>query len=311
MAQLLQKSFPAMGTVNTITVYRQAEEYALQTAVHRVLELDDRLSVFKAGSEISQINAAAGKRFVSIGADTLGLLKAAKEFSALSEGAFSVTTHPLTELWGIGTSHCAAPDEKSRELARRLIDDRDLILDEAGGRAMLRRQRQAVDLGGIAKGFAADEARRILTEAGVTDAIINLGGTVVVMGRPGIVGIQHPGKSTGIPMGRLQLTNRAVVTSGSYERFAELNGKQCHHILNPATGSPSDSGLCSVTVIGSSAAELDALSTAVFVLGTEKGLQLAKKRGADVIFVSDEMNVFCSPALRGQLFLYPNFVNAR
>lgn len=311
MAKSIQKSFRALGTVNTITVYRQEEEGALQAAVRRVLELDDHLSVFKPDSEISQINVSAGNRFVPIGSDTLGLLKTAKEFSALSEGAFSVTTRPLTELWGIGTPHGAIPDEKSRELARSLIDDRDLILDESGNRAMLRRPGQAVDLGSIAKGFAADEVRRILTEAGVTDGIINLGGTVIVMGQPKTVGIQHPGKSTGIPMGRLPLQNRAIVTSGSYERFVALDGKRRHHILNPVTGEPSDSGLCSVTVIGSSATELDALSTAIFVLGMEKGMQLAVQRGVEVIFVSDEMNVFCSPSLREQLVIYSNYVNTR
>lgn len=311
MMESIQKSFRAMGTVNTVTVYQRADEGALQPAVRRVLELDDRLSVFKTGSEISQINASAGKRPVPVSLDTMDLLKAAKEFSALSGGAFSVTTRSLTALWGIGTSHFTVPDEKSRENARRLTEDRDLILDESGGRAMLRRYGQAIDLGGIAKGFAADEVRRILSRAGVTNAVINLGGTVIVLGEPRSVGIQHPGKSTGIPMGRLRLQNSAVVTSGSYERFTEAGGIRYHHILNPATGAPSDSGLCSVTVIGSSATELDALSTAIFVLGMEKGARLAQQRNADTIFVTDKMEVFCSPTLRERFSLFPNDVTMR
>lgn len=311
MMESIQKSFRAMGTVNTVTVYQRADEGALQPAVRRVLELDDRLSVFKAGSEISQINASAGKRPVPVSLDTMDLLKAAKEFSALSGGAFSVTTRSLTALWGIGTSHFTVPDEKSRENARRLTEDRDLILDESGGRAMLRRCGQAIDLGGIAKGFAADEVRRSLSRAGVTNAVINLGGTVIVLGEPRSVGIQHPGKSTGIPMGRLRLQNSAVVTSGSYERFTEAGGIRYHHILNPATGAPSDSGLCSVTVIGSSATELDALSTAIFVLGMEKGARLAQQRNADTIFVTDKMEVFCSPTLRERFSLFPNDVTMR
>lgn len=307
----IEKSFRAMGTFNTITVYQQAEEKALEAAVLRVLELDDHLSVFKAGSEISQINASAGKHFVSISSDTLSLLKTAKEFSALSKGAFSITTRPLTKLWGIGTANSAIPDQRSRENARKLIDDRNLILDESRQRAMLSGQGQAIDLGGIAKGYAADEVRRILSKNGVTNAIINLGGTVIVMGKPRTVGIQHPKKSTGIPMGQLRLQNSAVVTSGSYERFTEIGGIRYHHILNPATGAPSDAGLCSVTVVGPSATELDALSTAIFVLGMEKGARLAQQREVDVIFVTNKMDVFSSTTLREQLFLYPSSTNAR
>lgn len=300
-----------MGTINTITVYHRAEEGILQNAIQRVLELDDRLSVFKKNSEISQINASAGRRFVSVSLDTLSLLKTAKRFSALSQGAFSITTHPLTTLWGVGTSHSVIPDKVCREKAKRLIDDRDLILDESGQRAMLSRQGQTADLGGIAKGFAADEVQRVLNENGVTDAIINLGGTVVVMGMPKTVGIQHPGKNTGIPMGWLRLQNNVIVTSGSYERFTEKGGIRFHHILNPATGAPSVSGLCSVTVIGSSATELDALSTAIFVLGMEKGAELARHQKVEVIFVTDGMDVLCSPALQERLYLYPNYINAR
>lgn len=303
MAESIRKTFRAMGTVNTITVYRRVDETALQAAANRVLELDDRLSVFKADSEISRINAAAGKRFVTVGFDTIALLKTAKEFSALSDGAFSVMTGPLTKLWGIGTPQSTVPQAEDRETARSLIDDRDLILDESQSRVMLKREGQAIDLGGIAKGFAADEVRRILKDFGVCDAIINLGGTVIVMGAPRTVGIQHPKKSRGISMGRLQIQNSAVVTSGSYERTTEADGVRYHHILNPATGIPSDTGLCSVTVIGSSATELDALSTAIFVLGTEKGARLAAQRKADVIFVTDEMGVFCSSALRERFSL--------
>lgn len=307
----MEQSFQAMGTFNTITVYQQAEEQALEAAVLRVLELDDQLSVFKAGSEISQINAAAGKHFVSIRSDTLHLLKTAKEFSARSEGAFAITTRPLTELWGIGTAHSAIPDQRSRENAQKLIDDRTLILDESRQQAMLSGPGQAIDLGGIAKGYAADEVRRILAQNGVTNAMINLGGTVIAMGKPRTVGIQHPQKSTGVPLGQLQIQNCAVVTSGSYERFTEIGGTHYHHILNPATGAPSDTGLCSVTVVGASATELDALSTAIFVLGMEKGARLAQQQKVDVIFVTTGMDVFASATLREQLLLYPNSTNAR
>ncbi|MBP1736793.1 MAG: putative thiamine biosynthesis lipoprotein [Oscillospiraceae bacterium] len=309
MTRSIQKSFHALGTVNTITVYRPSDETALNQAARRVLELDDRLSVFKASSEISQLNASAGHNFVPVSPDTLTLLKTAKRVSILSNGAFSVTSRPLTALWAIRTSHSTIPDGMEIEQARKLVGDRDLILDESGCRAMLNRREQAVDLGGIAKGFAADEARRILKEGEVIDAIINLGGTVIVMGTPKTVGIQHPGKSTGIPMGQLRIQNQAVVTSGSYERFSEAGGILHHHILDPETGASAASGLCSVTVIGTCAMELDALSTAMFVMGMEQGAQLAKQFGAETIFVTERMDVLCSPALRELFSLHPAYTN--
>ena len=307
--ETIQKSFRAMGTINTITVFRKADFAGLEAAARRVLELDDRLSVFKPDSDISRINRMAGKGFVKISPDTLGLLKTAKAFSEMSGGAFSVTTRPLTELWGVGTDHSAVPGEEILERARRLVDDRDLVFDEPGGRAMLRREGQAIDLGGIAKGFAADEARRVLAENGVEDAIINFGGTVIVTGRPRDVGIQHPGKSRGISMGHLRLQNCAIVTSGSYERFSELDSQRRHHIMDPATGEPSASGLCSVTLTGSSATALDAISTAIFVMGIEKGARLASENDAEAVFISDGMDVLCSPSLRERFVMYPNEAN--
>lgn len=311
MGERIQKSFRAMGTINTITVYRRADENALQKAVRHVLELDGRLSVFKPDSEASRINIAAGKGAVPISPDTFTLLQTAKKFSVLSGGAFSVTSRPLTALWAIGSSRTALPEKAEIEKTRLLVNDEDLILDEPDLRVMLKRRGQAIDLGGIAKGFAADEARRVLAENGVSNAVINLGGTVIAMGEPITVGIQHPGKDTGIPMGGLRLQNRAAVTSGNYERYKKIGGALYHHILDPASGAPAASGLCSVTVIGESAAELDALSTAMFVLGAEKGERLARRLGAESILVTEQMDVFCSQALRERFSLYPVHSNTR
>ncbi len=176
---------------------------------------------------------------------------------------------------------------------------------------MLKQVGQAVDLGGIAKGYAADEVARILREGGVTNAIVNLGGTVIAMGKSCIVGIQHPDRCTGIPMGRIALHDRAVVTSGDYERYFEVDGERYHHILDPRTGYPAKSGLRSVTVIGGSAMVLDALSTAIFVMGTEKGLPLARRLEAEAILVTGRLDVYCSRALRGGFSLLSATQNTR
>ena len=189
------------------------------------------------------------------------------------------------------------------EHALSLVCDEDILLDEESRTAELKRFGQSVDLGGIAKGYAADEVRRILREGGVTDALINLGGTVSSIGRERNIGIQHPDRATGIAMGRITLENGCVVTSGDYERFYEVDGVRYHHIVDPRTGYPAQSSLRSVTLIGDNATELDALSTAAFVLGEAEGLRLVQQAGVEAIFVTDSLNVFCTEGLRNNFQL--------
>lgn len=297
------RMFRALGTINTIQVFDAACTEALECAEQRVLELDDRLSVFKPESEIARLNAHAGGKPVVVSADTMTLLQAGLCYSRETCGAFSMTIRPLIALWSIHASCGTVPDRTELERALLLVNDEDLHLDPKRGTAVLARQGQAVDLGGIAKGYAADEVKRILTEHGVANAIINLGGTVFIMGDSRVVGVQHPDRCTGISMGRLELKNQAVVTSGDYERFYEVDGVRYHHILDPNTGYPAKSGLRSVTVTGSCAMELDALSTAIFVLGKKEGARLAQEHGMGLVLVTDQLDVFCSDSLCGSFSL--------
>lgn len=288
--------------MNTIVV-EQAEDLArtadaLERAERRVLELDVTLSAFRPESEVSLLNASAGCREVSVGADTMFLLQQSKRYSAETGGAFSVTTRALSALWELNARCGTVPSRAEIEQALALVCDGDIALDEERSTAALKRFGQAADFGGIAKGYAADEARRILLEGGVLSALINLGGTVVSLGRERKVGIQHPDRCTGIAMGRITLCDGCAVTSGDYERYYEVDGVRYHHILDPRTGYPSRTNLRSVTLIGESALELDALSTAIFALGAEAGLPLAQRFGADFVVVTDALDVFCSERLR-------------
>lgn len=302
MEKLLRKTFRSLGTVNTILAPNSCFA-ALQEAEQRVLELDDRVSVFKEDSEISCINRAAGRYFVKVHADTFSIIKAALQFSQLSEGAFDISARPLVELWGIGKkgNHIPLPEEIAAR--KQLVNFRDIVLDEKTQTVMLRRPLQALDLGGIAKGYAADEVRRILVEQGCKDALINLGGTVITMGSPRTVGIQDPRKEAGIPMGKIQIANRSLVTSGSYEKYFIRDGVRYHHIIDPRTGFPARSELLGVTLIGNSAMELDALSTAVFILGIHKGMQLLVKNGMEAVFIQESLDVFTTPTLRDKFTL--------
>jgi len=304
---VLDTVFTALGTTNRIQVlmYREriAAGEALKRAEERVRALHDRLSVFQPESEISLLNASAGCSSVPVSADTFLLLSESCRYSAISGGAFSITTRALSALWEIHARCGTVPSRMEVEHALTLVDDQDILLDEEAQTAELRRFGQSVDLGAIAKGYAADEVRRILLEGGVTGALINLGGTVCVIGSAKHVGIQHPDRIAGCAMGRVSLSDGCAVTSGDYERFYEVDGTRYHHIVDPRTGYPSKSGLRSVTLIGESALALDALSTAVFVLGAEAGLPLMREAGVEAVFVTDEMNVYCSEGLRGNFEL--------
>lgn len=296
---LKSKLFRALGTLNTIQLFDDVPGDVLERAERRVQELDDKLSVFKPDSEISFLNAAAGVKPVPLSEDTIDLLRAGKRFSAITDGAFSLTTRPLSTLWSLNARCGSVPSRGEIEQALRFVNDADLILDEQNHTGMLNQFGQAVDLGGIAKGYAADEVKRILMEGGVQNAIVNLGGTVFVLGESRTVGIQHPDRATGISMGRLSLSNRAIVTSGDYERYFEVGGVRYHHIVDPKTGYPANAGLRSVTVIGENAMALDALSTAVFVMGAEQGVALTRRLGVETVLVTAELDVYCSDTLRG------------
>jgi len=308
---LKSKLFRSLGTLNTIQLFDDVQGDVLGRAERRVQEIDDRLSVFKPESEISLLNAAAGVKPVPVGKDTMDLLRAGKRFSAVTGGAFSMTIRPLSALWSINARCGSVPSRMEIEQAMRLVNDEDLILDEENGTAMLARPNQAVDLGGIAKGYAADEVRRILNEGGVHNAIVNLGGTVSVLGESRTVGIQHPDRATGISMGRLSLSDRSIVTSGDYERYFEVDGVRYHHILDPKSGYPATTGLRSVTVIGEDATALDALSTAIFAMGAEDGVRLAGRLGIGTILVTTELDVYCSDVLRGVFSLLTATQNTR
>ena len=299
---MLETSFPALGTGNRIQAFEYADRIrageALKRAEERVRALHDRLSVFQPESELSLLNASAGCGPVFVGDDALFLLTKSKHYSALSGGAFAITTRALSSLWRIHARCDTVPTRAEVEQAVALVSDEDILLDEEAGTAELARFGQSVDLGSIAKGYAADEVRRILAEGGVSDALINLGGTVSTLGRPRRVGIQHPDRFTGIAMGRITITDACVVTSGDYERYYEVDGVRYHHILDPKTGYPARAGLRSVTLIGQSALELDALSTVVFVRGAEEGLPLLRQAGVDAVLVTDKLDVFCTEGLK-------------
>ena len=300
----VQTMFPALGTVNTITLFDTAHKSAADEARDFVCDLDRRFSIFRPDSELSRFNALRGGEWMAVSEDTFVIFRESALCGKLTNGAFDVTAGPLCALWRDAIRSRRLPSAAEIQRAKRLVDYRDLRFDDAKKRVCLRKSGQSVDLGGIAKGYAADMVVELLECTGVQNAVINLGGTVGVLGRPQRVGIQDPYRPTGAALGSLTLQNEFAVTSGSYERGAVIDGKRRHHIIDPRTGLPAESGLLSVTLVGQCASELDALATAAFILGADAAMPILQSKGIEAVFVIETGEVFITPDLQSNFQLF-------
>ncbi|WP_411680511.1 FAD:protein FMN transferase [Clostridium thailandense] len=294
-----------LGTICTIQVYDGKKDEALAKAFERVKTIENEMSINKEGTEFDAVANAAGKNFVKVSDDTFAVIKKGLYYSQQSKGAFDITIGPLVKLWGIGTDKAKVPTQSEIDAAKALVGYKDLVLDEANKKVMLKRAGMSIDAGGIGKGFAADEAAKVLKQYGVKHAIINLGGNVLVIGskpdgKPWGVGIQNPFDTRGKEVGVLGATDKTIVTSGIYERYIEKNGKKYHHILNPFTGYPMDNSLASVTVFTDVSFDADAMTKYIFYLGVEKGPEYVKKSlpGVEAIFITKNKEVYVTEGLK-------------
>jgi thiamine biosynthesis lipoprotein len=290
----METGFYAFGTANFIRIednMREDEQrMILSDMSRRCDELDDMLSVFKPESDISRINENAGIGPVKISSMTYKILERALYYAEQTDGAFDPTIRPAVELWKIGKAGEHVPSAAECADVSGLVNYRGLHLDVRGQTAFLEMKGQKLDLGGIAKGAAGDEIKAELKYRGVRSAILNFGGTILTIGqkadgRDWKVGIQNPVSDRGRMAGSVTLNDDALVTSGVNERYFIKNGKRFHHLLDPETCMPAESGVLSVTAAGGCAMDLDALTTALFVKGAEKGIELVtelNKNGASV-----------------------------
>lgn len=273
-----------MGTYIQIQIYGLPEESARKAAeqgFEKVAELERMAHPQWPSSDVFRVNQAAGRDAVSVHPDIYGVLQLAQETSANSDGAFDVTFAGVGRLWNIqDPEKFRIPSDEELAAAIKLIDYRKLQLMD-NNMVRLDGEGMRLNLGGIAKGWAADRAMDVLRAAGVKNAIVNAGGNMMIIGdkngKPWRIGIQDPRNERGKYLGILEITgDLAIATSGDYERFVMRDGVRYHHIIDPKTGRSAN--LCqSVTILAPTAVLSDALSTAVFVLGPEKGLGMLAK----------------------------------
>ncbi|GHU26768.1 FAD:protein FMN transferase [Spirochaetia bacterium] len=277
-------------------MYDKGTRKLYQSIFNRFNEIEDHLSANKAGTDIAKVNAAAGIAPVVVHEDTFTVTEAALRYAESSGGAFDPTIGPLVQLWNIGFNDAHVPAQQEIDYTLPLVDFRDLQLNSEQSSIYLPRLGMKLDLGAITKGYAADEAVRIAREAKSPRGVINLGGNVYAFGvkkdgSPWNIGIKDPLEEDSI-VGIAEVRNKTIVTSGVYERFFEADGMRYHHILSPVDGYPARTGLLSTTIIADRSLDGDALSTAVFVLGYERGHQLIESiPGIDAIFVFEDMSI--------------------
>lgn len=292
-----------MSTRIEIKAYGLRGRAALGEVFTMLADVDQRMRVSGAGSEVGAVNAAAGDKPVQVSADTYEVIARALAFSQRSSGKFDITIQPVVALWGIGTGNERVPSPAEISAALAHVDYQNVRLDAAQRTVFLTKPGMGIDLGGIAKGYAADEADRILTRHGVKHALMNLGeSSIFVLGsRPDgqawRIGIQDPINLESSYIGVLSLTDEALSTSGAYERYFIKDGVRYHHIIDPVTGRPAASDVASVTIVSPAAIDGDALSTAVFILGRESGMALIESLGLNCIVITNDRAVWLTPGL--------------
>lgn len=294
----------SMGSYVQQTVYGGDREEAAQNAASAVAQLEDLISWREENSDVFRLNQQAGKDFIALDPRTAEVFSSALQVCRASGGAFDFTIAPVSRLWSFDDDP-HLPKQEMIEEFREKVDYTKFTLKE-DGTAALRYSGTALELGAVGKGAACDAAVQCYAEAGVKRAVVAVGGSIGVYGKKPFgeawrIAVRNPAGEGSL--GILSIESGFVSTSGSYEKCFEEDGKTYHHILDPATGYPAESGLLSVTVWSESGAVSDALSTACFVLGVEASLPVLEELGAEAVFVEEAGQVYVTAGLEKRFSL--------
>lgn len=277
-----------MDTVCTIRAGGDEAQAAVCAAFERIEEIAAAVDYYSDTSEVSAINRAKAGETVPIGSDTKKILAAALDISEKSNGAFDITMAPLKDLWRFSDGDHEPPEQAELDAALAHVGYKKISLTD--GTVTKSDSETKIDLGGAAKGYAADCAAEVLRSYNVSYVLIDLGGNIYALGNnpsrsdgSWLIGLQKPFGQSSEYFKTVTIPDGAVVTSGTYQRFFEWNGALYHHILDPKTGCPANSGISSASIISDSALLADCLSTACMVLGRERGEALAAEYGAELI----------------------------
>ena len=303
----------AMDTVMEIAAFGPQAEEAVSETESQIQELEKQLSRTLPDSDVSRINRNGTTPTTGIAAGTWALLEAALEYRDATDGAFDITIAPVMDAWGFTGDSFRVPERSELDELLKHVNSDEIQIQEEPAHSVTLGEGQAIDLGGIAKGYTSDLVEQTFRANGVESGKISLGGNVFVLGsKPDgsdwRVGIKDPQNEEALAV-ILPLRDAYAITSGGYERYFEENGKTYHHIIDPATGYPADNGLLSVTVVAKAngpdasgagtGAMCDAFSTALFVMGEEKALDFWRTGGYDfdLVLVTADSRVVVTAGL--------------
>lgn len=289
----VSKDIFAMDTYMTVTAYGKNAENGVNKAVDEINRLETVLSAEKQESDIYILNETGSG---TLSTDTKDIVSKALEINKTTNGAFDISIYPLMVKWGFTTQKYNVPSKNEISKLLKDVDSSKIIFDEKSGNIKLK-ENMKIDLGGIAKGYTSNRVMQIFKECGVKSGLVSLGGNVQALGTKTDgtawqIAIENPDKSSDY-IGVVSVKDKAVITSGGYERYFEKNGKTYHHILDPETGYPAESGLKSVTIVSDDGTLADALSTSLFVMGKEKAFNYWRehKNEFDTVLVEDNGDI--------------------
>ncbi len=313
VTERVQGEGAAMGThlafaaFTTPTVGAKQVHDAFDASISEIRRIETLMTTWRPDSEISRINAAAGKSAISVSEETLAIIKDSIHTSAISEGTFDITFHTLHGLWKFDEDlDPHPPTDKDIKARLPFVGFKNIIVDDAKKTVMLAKEKTQIGLGGIAKGYAVDRAVAVLEKAGLTSFFVQAGGDLFARGKKPDgtdwqAGIRDPRGPENKWFAKLPLSDHAFSTAGDYERSYVVGGKRYHHIIDPRTGYPA-TACRSVTIWATSALVADEIDDAVFILGPKKGLELVESLdGVGAVIVDAKNNLWVSKRLQGKL----------
>jgi FAD:protein FMN transferase len=292
--KLFKKASLSMGTVFETTIYapdKYVAEKTFNDVFQEINRLDYLMSNYKKGSVLSQLNKNASSEPTVCNKELANVIEQSLQYSEITDGTFDITIGPLMKKWGFFKKQGRVPGKEELESVLESVSYKNITVEEKAKKSLaknpitlktvyFKNTGTQIDLGGIGKGYAVDRAVTVLKQNGISSALINFAGNIYTFGTPPgkdswVIGLQHPRKSEGL-LGTFEIKDKAVSTSGDYEKFFTIEGKRYSHIIDPRTGHPVK-GIVSVTIVTGNATRADALSTGVFVLGLEKGMNLIEQ----------------------------------
>lgn len=306
--KLYKQSMKLMGNSFEISVVSENETWAndrIGDAVNEIKRIEKLLTTFDDNSQTNLINRNAGKAAVTVDREVFNIIQRSIRISRLTQGAFDITYGSIDKsLWNFDQNMKSLPDAQAAKRLVRLINYRNIIMDEKKCTVFLKEPGMRIGFGGIGKGYAAECAKQVLQLKGVNSGIVNASGDLCAWGfqpdgKPWTIGIAHPDKAHRA-FSHLEITNMAIATSGNYEKFIMINGKKYSHTINPKTGLPV-TGIKSVTIISPNAEIADAMATPVMIMGISVGLDMINQvNGLGCIVIDDNNRIYTSKNIQLQ-----------